>query len=134
MKIVRGPLRMESKFYELIGLALVETQERLIKTGIATAEVREYLNGCRLFLSARMVSSLGVARPLKHCIALNARLLAMYPDEILTIVVHEVCHLLAYQLHGDRGHGRPWQNLMVTLGFEPRCYHSLDVSKLRRRG
>ena len=119
MKIVRAPLRMEPKFYEMIRLAVAETQERLIKADIATPEIRAYLNGCRVFLSGRMVSSVGVARPLKHCIALNARLLAMYPNEILTIVVHEVCHLVAFRLYGERGHGKPWKKLMVRSAVNP---------------
>lgn len=132
MKIVHAPIQMEPRFYEMIRLAVVETEERLIKAGIASAEVREYLAGCRLYLSARMVSCVGVARPLKHRISLNARLLAIYPDEILMIVVHEVCHLLAFKLYGDRGHGRPWQKMMVALGFEPTCTHTLDFSSLQR--
>jgi predicted SprT family Zn-dependent metalloprotease len=133
MKIVPPPLQMEWKFYEMVRLAVLSTHERLIKADLASPEMREYLNGCRVFLSNRMVSSAGRARPTKHSIGLNARLLTRYPDEILTIVVHELCHLLAYKIYGDRGHGKPWKELMVKLGCEPRYYHTLDVHRLRRR-
>ena len=135
MKIVRGNLRIEPEFYGMIRLAVVSTHERLIKADLASPEVREYLNGCRVLLSNRMVSSAGIAKVKKHCIVLNLRLLALHPDELLTVVVHEVCHLLAAKLYGERGgHGKEWKELMVALGCVPRRCHALDTSGLRREG
>jgi predicted SprT family Zn-dependent metalloprotease len=133
MKIVGGNCRIEPKFYQLIRLAVVRTHERVIKADLASPEVREYLNGCRVFLSNRMVSSAGSAKPKKHCIVLNARLLAKYPNELLTVVVHEVCHLLAFKFYEDCGHGKPWKQLMIRLGCEPRRCHTLDTSGLQRK-
>ena len=135
MKIVRGNLRIEPEFYRMIRLAVVSTHERLIKADLASPEVREYLNGCRVLLSNRLVSSAGIAKVKKHCIVLNLRLLALHPDELLTVVVHEVCHLLAAKLYGVRGgHGKQWKELMVALGCEPRRCHTLDTNGLRRQG
>jgi predicted SprT family Zn-dependent metalloprotease len=133
LKIVRGNLRIEPEFYEKIRASVMMTHELLIKADLATPEIREYLNECRVLLSARMVSSAGVARWKLQCIVLNVRLLALYPDALPTTVVHEVCHLLAAKLYGDHGHGKQWKQLMVTLGYEPRRCHTLDPSGLNIR-
>jgi len=131
MKIVRGNHRIEPEFYEKIRASVTATHELLIKADLATPEVREYLNGCRVHLSRRLVSSAGVAKWRKQCIVLNIRLLAMYPDELPTVVVHEVCHLLAAELYGEPGHGKRWKQLMVALGYEPRRYHIMNSSEIR---
>lgn len=122
---------IEPEFYGKIRASVMTTHELLIKADLATPEVREYLNGCRVFLSKRLVRSAGVAKWRDHCIVLNVRLLAIYPDELPMVVVHEVCHLLAAKLYGQPGHGKPWQQLMLALGYEPRRYHTMDSSKLR---
>jgi predicted SprT family Zn-dependent metalloprotease len=131
MKIVRGKHCIEPEFYEKIRASVIATHELLIKADLATPEVREYLNGCRVLLSRRLVSSAGVARWRKQCIVLNVRLLAIYPDELPTVVVHEVCHLLAAELYGEPGHGKRWKQLMVALGYEPRRYHTMNSSEIR---
>jgi predicted SprT family Zn-dependent metalloprotease len=124
MKIARGNLSVKPEFYEKVCASVRATHERLIKADLATPEVREYLNGCRVVLSSRMVTSAGIAKLRKHCIHLNVRLLALHPDMLPETVAHEVGHLLAARLYGERGHGEHWKQLMVALGFEPRSCHN----------
>jgi SprT protein len=81
-----------------------------------------------------MVRAAGQAKLKKHVIVLNVRLLAAHPDQLPNVIVHEVAHLLAYKLYGDRGHGPAWKQLMVAPGFEPRRCHSMDTSVIRRQG
>jgi len=132
MKIVRSTARLDPQFYGKIRESIVATHERLIRADLATPDIRGYLNGVRVTLSERMVSSAGQAKLNTHSIVLNARLLAANPDHLPQVVAHEVAHLLAHKLHGDRGHGAAWKQLMGALGFEARRCHSLDTRDIRR--
>lgn len=54
-------------------------------------------------------------------------------DFIARTVPHELCHLAIEHMHPRRGigHGKPWKNLMIELGCDPKRCHSYDMSKLR---
>ncbi len=132
MKIVRSTALLDAPFYGKVRESIVETHERLIRADLATPDVREYLNGVRVTFSDRMVSTAGKAKLKEHSIVLNAHLLAANPDHLLQVVVHEVAHLLAHKLHGDRGHGPAWKQLMGVLGLEARRCHSLGRRDVRR--
>jgi hypothetical protein len=132
MKIERGVSQRYPQFYGKLRESIVTTHERLIQADLATPDIKKYLYGVRVILSERLVSTAGKAKPTESVIILNVRLLAVRPDQLLRILVHEVAHLLAFKLYGDRGHGQAWKQLMVTLGFEPCRCHSLDTSKYRR--
>src|SRR5271166_4696560 len=95
MKIERGNLRIEPELYGTIRLAVVLTHERLIKADLDTPEMREYLDGVRIILSMRMVSSAGQANWHKQYIKLNVRLLAIYPERLEETLAHEVAHVLS---------------------------------------
>lgn len=41
-------------------------------------------------------------------------------------VVHETCHLIAWKLYKDGGHGKYWKWCMRRLGYEPKRCHSFD--------
>jgi predicted SprT family Zn-dependent metalloprotease len=132
MKIARSTAQLDPQFYGKIRESVMAAHERLIEAELATPEIRAYLNGVRVILSERLVRSAGQAKVKHHTIVLNVRLLAAHPDQLITVIVHEVAHLLAYKLHGDRGHGPAWKQLMVALGCEPRRCHAMDTSWMRR--
>jgi hypothetical protein len=43
------------------------------------------------------------------------------------MLVHEVAIWLSWNLHRGRGHGQPWKQLLVRLGYKPLRCHSFDV-------
>ena len=51
---------------------------------------------------------------------------------LLTTVPHEIAHLVAYRVFGDRGHGNGWKTVMRRFGLVPERCHNLDVSTVKR--
>lgn len=50
-------------------------------------------------------------------------------------VVHEICHILDYQLFGETSHhGRNWQDLMIHFGLQPKRCHSYSTDSVRSYG
>ena len=48
-------------------------------------------------------------------------------------IPHEVSHLVAFAVFGDRGHGKDWKFVMTRLGCDPSRCHSYDVSNVKIR-
>lgn len=48
--------------------------------------------------------------------------------QLVETVAHELAHVAAFRIAGDRGHGAAWRDVMLRLGFEPQRTHALDVS------
>lgn len=74
-------------------------------------------------------SALGRAWPKAHRIGLNGVLLAQ-PEgwrEARDTVAHELAHLAAWRVFGDRAHGVGWKRVMAALGVAPTRTHALDV-------
>jgi SprT protein len=71
----------------------------------------------------------------QHKIDLNATLLAENQQDFINRTVpHEVAHLIAYRVYGDkiRPHGKEWASVMQTFGLEASRCHSYDVTRSRR--
>jgi predicted SprT family Zn-dependent metalloprotease len=51
------------------------------------------------------------------------------------IIVHEACHIVAFQKHGIyiSPHGKEWKQAMRQCGLNPDRCHSVDTTGLRRR-
>jgi len=77
--------------------------------------------------SRRMTSTVGMAYGrLKRVVFSRPQWPRMTPQQRWEAVVHEVCHIVAYQLHHEpMGHGPVWEGLMKQVGVEPEVYHSL---------
>lgn len=59
-------------------------------------------------------------------IHLSVELLIEHTDEMLRqIVPHEIAHLAAFTVYGDRGHGQGWKTMMRQLGKTPNRTHDL---------
>lgn len=67
-------------------------------------------------------------------ISLNSVLLVENTDDFIARTVgHEVAHIIAFRLFGDRGHGRAWKRVMLVLGQDASRCHSYDVKNARVR-
>lgn len=56
-------------------------------------------------------------------------------DDQINTVVHEYCHLASFFMYGNKKdkHGYIWETLHRRCGYEPRQYHNVDRTGLRRR-
>lgn len=64
-------------------------------------------------------------------IQLNPTFLVNHFDDMINnVVVHELAHLIAYDIYKDKGHGYYWKHVMLVLGIEPKRCHSYDTSKV----
>lgn len=43
------------------------------------------------------------------------------------IVPHELCHIIAFRLYGDQGHGPMWKQTMVKCGLSPDTLHKMET-------
>ena len=93
---------------------------------------RRKLRDDAVVFNSRLRTAAGRADSRARTIELNPRLLDRHPGELVTTLVHELCHLVA----GVRaGHGPRWREAMERLGYPPAACHRLDVAGLavRRR-
>lgn len=59
-------------------------------------------------------------------IDLSYELLQQYPDYFSQDTIpHELCHLIAFTVYEDSGHGPAWKNVMRSIGLEPTRCHSM---------
>lgn len=62
-------------------------------------------------------------------IRLNARLLAINPDELIPTYLHELAHVVANFMVGRQaGHGPAWKMVMRAIGITDERCHSMDVT------
>lgn len=83
-------------------------------------------------VSNRMTRCAGLCYVETGEITLSGLYLAKYPDIMLgEILTHETAHYIDYALNGwrkyKRHHGREWSVIMVTLGFSPNPYHTMEL-------
>lgn len=69
----------------------------------------------------------------KRIIDLNT---AMFRENYVTyeteIIPHELAHQIAWDIFGDKGHGKPWKWVMVKIGLEPNRCHNMNTP-IRKR-
>jgi predicted SprT family Zn-dependent metalloprotease len=83
-------------------------------------------------LSERLRTCAGKAWSKIAKIHLNARLLAVNPDELIPTYLHELAHVVANQLYEKQcGHGPEWKAIMKIFGAPDDTYHKMDVSAFR---
>ena len=72
--------------------------------------------------SRRMTRSLGVCYPRRGTVRLAAYLQKAERPFVEEVLCHEMAHLAARELYGDRirPHGREWKRLMEAAGYVPR--------------
>jgi len=67
----------------------------------------------------------GVAKYTQWEISINEYLASQNMEMIMDTISHEVAHIVAYFVYGDRGHGWRWKSVHRTLGGTgERCYNA----------
>ncbi len=67
-------------------------------------------------------------------LAVNAHL--MYPEnelELLDTLLHEMAHIEAWLVHGDRGHGEDWRRVAERVGCEAAARTDARIRRRNRR-
>ena len=76
----------------------------------------------RVRFSRRMFRSIGRCAPFRRLVTLAVGVREMTPALVREVLVHELAHIAAYELHGPRirPHGAEWSGLMRAAGYTPR--------------
>jgi SprT protein len=80
----------------------------------------------------RAINRAGCAHLADRCIELSRKTWKASSDaERKETAVHELCHIVAWDRHRERGHGVWWKLVMAEAGYPraKRC-HAIDTSKL----
>lgn len=82
----------------------------------------------------RLSTTAGRAFVRQGRVELNPHLLQRAPEQLTTVLTHEVAHLAAARLFGANvaAHGRHWRSLMALAGQPPAITHDIPVRGLRR--
>ena len=76
----------------------------------------------------------GQASLLSWKLTFNPDYFTHYHDRMLSQTVpHEVAHLVAYKIFGDRGHGRFWKMVMRHFGCDPDRCHDMSLEGVKCR-
>lgn len=62
-------------------------------------------------------------------IDLSCYIMANNPWEsfVMEILLHELCHFIAWRVYGDKGHGKDFKYVSFMLGGNSQTHHSLNV-------
>lgn len=71
----------------------------------------------------------------EHRVEFNEILALENPETFMTTIAHEIAHLITDQLYPNakQHHGPEFKYVMESLGYDPRTYHSYDVSSVSTR-
>lgn len=85
-------------------------------------------------LNKRLTSVAGRAFLERDYIDLSVYLLGRNTDTFRKeIIPHELCHMIAWRLYGDRGHGKCWYNVMAKMCVDGgRCHKMITKSQAER--
>ena len=132
-----SPLTQETFAFEFSDATdTTESLEPLIRSTVESCYRRAEIYFQRRFERPLLAFNLrgmaaAVAYPGKNAIRINNRLLEQNSEDFLhNTVPHEVSHLIAYRLHGQRiaPHGTEWAAIMrEVFGRAPRRCHDYDV-------
>lgn len=69
-------------------------------------------------------------------IDLSTDLFTQYTDQMIhDTIPHELAHLVAYTIHGDKGHGKGWYSVLAKMGIATTRLHNMVNSSYRgKRG
>lgn len=87
----------------------------------------------KVVMNSRLTSTGGRAWLEDYYIDLSCYLMERNPETFRTVTIpHELCHLIAFRLYGDKGHGKPWKKVMVEMGLEPNPYHNMETMSMAK--
>jgi SprT protein len=68
-------------------------------------------------------------------IDLSTELFAQYTERMIgDTIPHELAHLVAFTVYGDRGHGRGWYSVLDHMGIVTTRLHDMVNSNYRGKG
>jgi len=119
--------QLQTKIEEKVLEAVIKAEE-VFKQTFPMPEIR---------FDIKHRSIAGKARPRVNILFFNMSIAHKQPEEFVkSIVVHEVAHLIAYQIYKDRRpkqhHGPEWKSVMRELGEKPEVYHHLQTEPRKR--
>jgi len=79
-------------------------------------------------------SAAGLASLRSKRVSFNTVLMSRHPEDFDNTIIHEVAHLVTYQIrpNAKQAHGPEFKRIMLILGGSPNTYHTYDVSGLKR--
>jgi SprT protein len=87
-------------------------------------------NDVKFSMNGRLTSTAGRAFLEEGRLEFSKVLYAQNEEQFLNDTVpHELAHIVAYRVFGDRGHGVHWKQVMNFLGFEATRCHSYAVQR-----
>lgn len=96
-------------------------------------DLNEKLDDLKIVWNTRLTTTAGRAKGKSLTIELNKDLLTDNPKEFESTVLHELCHILDYVIHGRmNGHRYQWKNLMLKVGAEPERCHTMHCKKSKK--
>jgi len=48
------------------------------------------------------------------------------------IIPHELCHIIAFRIWGDTGHGKAWKYAMQEMGLNPDRLHTMQTKHMAK--
>lgn len=86
-------------------------------------------------LNKRLTSTAGRAFLESGYIDLSVYLLGRNTDYYRRDTIpHELCHMIAWRLYQDRGHGQGWKSVMAKMGVDGGRCHSMQTKRQAEGG
>ena len=86
-------------------------------------------------LNKRLTSTAGRAFIEDGYIDLSVYLLGRNTDYFKRDTIpHELCHMIAWRVYGDRGHGKAWKYVMQQMGVNGKRCHTMQTKSQAERG
>ena len=88
-----------------------------------------------IIMNNRLTSTAGRAFIERGYIDLSVFLMERNVEGFLDDTIpHELCHIIAWRLFNDKGHGKAWKNTVLFLGKDPtRCHSYITKSQAIKR-
>jgi len=90
-----------------------------------------FVSGIETYINPRIRSALGYANYARGTVELNRVYFKRegLREKLLQTFVHEVAHHIAHEFLAHKGHGKPWRETMLILGYKPERLGNLKVDK-----
>ena len=89
-----------------------------------------------IIMNARLTATAGRAFLEDGKIDLSCYLMTNNLDLFkIDTIPHELCHIIAWRLYGDKGHGKGWKYVMGEMGVNgKRCHTLMTKAQAEKRG
>ncbi len=85
-------------------------------------------------MNSRFTACAGRANFFTNLVEISCYFMENDKETTLEIIVpHELCHIIAFRLYKDQGHGTMWKQTMVKCGLPPDTLHKMETKSQRDR-